>query len=79
MLYFGKFLSLECLVKSHCRAKMGKNMSDIRNPSKTSLIFTGAELLATSHIFFKDGQSTCIKRKGQDFQKKFIKSYDATI
>ena len=51
----------------------------IRNPSKTSLIFMGAELLATSHIFFKDGQSTCNKRKGQDFQKKFIKSYDATI
>ena len=39
----------------------------------------GAELLATSHIFFKDGQSTFNKRKGQDFQKKFIKSDDATI
>jgi len=33
----------------------------------------GAELLATFHNFFKDGQSTCNKRKGQDFQKNLLK------
>ena len=39
----------------------------------SSLIFTSAELLATSHIFFKDGQSTCNKRIGQDFPKNLLK------
>ena len=45
----------------------------IRNPSKTSLIFTGAELLATSHTFFKDGQVHVIKEKGKTFKKNLLK------